>query len=72
MTPGTQHGKTLLLYFLAIWLPPALLIAIVTALLVNDQRKQAMQAAVMEQQAEVQTAEKILSERLSGVQTDIV
>ena len=72
MTPGTQHGKTLLLYFLAIWLPPALLIASVTAFLVNDQGEQAIQAAAMEQHAEVQAAKKMLSERLSGVQSDIL
>ncbi|MED5491637.1 MAG: PAS domain S-box protein [Pseudomonadota bacterium] len=72
MTPGAQHGKTLLLYFLAIWLPPALLIAIVTALLVNDQSKQVMQAAVLKQHAEVQAAKELLSERLSGVEADIL
>lgn len=72
MTPDTQHGKTLLLYFLAIWLPPALLIASVTAFLVNDQGEQAIQAAAMEQHAEVQAAKKMLSERLSGVQSDIL
>lgn len=72
MKIGVQHGKTLLLYFLAIWLPPALLIAIVTALLVSSQSKQIMQAAVLEQHAEVQTAKKVLSERLSGIQADIL
>ena len=65
-----EQGKYVLQYFFLIWLPLTLLTVIVTSALMHNQRQMARGTAAIEQQAQVESAQSLLSSRLSRIQAD--
>ncbi|HBT59123.1 MAG TPA: hypothetical protein DEA92_18625, partial [Pseudomonas sp.] len=65
-----EQGKYVLQYFFLIWLPLTLLTVFVTTGLIHNQRQGARATATIEQQAQVDSARSLLSNRLSRIQAD--
>ncbi|MEL0169416.1 MAG: PAS domain S-box protein [Pseudomonadaceae bacterium] len=72
MPVNSPPGRNVLLYFFLIWLPLTLLTVAVTAALLHNHRVGLREAAALEQKAQVQAAKSLLSDRLNGIQADIL